>query len=406
LAFAAVLLASGCVMAPGLNFNSSIEPPAGSVATQPAADVDAPEGGFRLGISPIVESGASNTAAAADVGPDAAGADLAPAGALKDITPELIRAMRAGQVHDVGEDVRSLFGQPAQYRIGAGDILNIVVWDHPELSLQPAGSITTDAVSGSPVSNGYNVSHDGLIQFPYVGNFKVGGLTEYEVRDGLVKRLSRYLNEPKLTVRVQSYRNGRVYVDGSVRTPGLQAVNDIPMTLPEAINRAGGFATDADRSAVAVSRNGKTILVNMPQLVRLGVNPNEIMLAAGDMVRVFSQDDAKVYVLGEVTRPAAQVLRNGRMTLNQALGEAGGVSTTSADPRQIYVVRAKSGNGPDIFHLDASSPVAYALAEGFELRPRDVVYVDPAPLVRWSRVINLILPSAQVVGVGNELAVR
>ncbi|MDM0110723.1 polysaccharide biosynthesis/export family protein [Variovorax sp. J22R133] len=329
--------------------------------------------------------------------------DAAPAGALQSITPDLIRKQRSAQANDVGEDVKRLFGSAAAYRIGAGDILNIVVWDHPDLALQPAGSITTDATSGSPVSNGYNVSQDGQIQFPYVGNFKVGGLTEYEVRDQLVKRLSKYFNDPKVTVRIQSFRNGRVYVDGSVRTPGLQAVNDIPMTLPEAISRAGGFAADADRSTVTVSRDGTTTLVNMPQLISLGINPNKIMLGAGDMVRVFSQDDAKVYVMGEVTRPTAQPLRNGRLSLNQALGESGGVSTTSGNPRQIYVVRAKAGGDAEVYHLDGSNPVSYALAEGFELKARDVVYVDPVPLVRWSRVINLILPSAQVVGVGNAV---
>lgn len=378
-AAAGLMVLAGCAMSPGISFDEVLQ------AEQRA-----------------------NANAATSM--DGANADRPPPGALQEVTPDLIRQQRAAQAKAVGDEVKQLFGTPSQYRIGAGDILNIVVWDHPELVLQPAGSITTDAVSGSPVSNGYNVSQDGQIQFPYVGTFKAGGLTEYEVRERLTARLAKYFTEPKVTVRVQSYRNGRVYVDGSVRTPGLQAMNDIPMTLPEAINRAGGFAVDADRSTVALSRGGETTYINLPQLVQQGVNPNKIMLAAGDMVRVFSQDDAKVYVLGEVTRPAAQPLRNGRLTLNQALGEAGGVSSTSANPRQIFVVRAKGGSGdatqPEIFHLDASSPVSYALAEGFELKARDVVFVDPAPLVRWSRVINLILPSAQIMNVGSEISVR
>ena len=372
---ASLLLLAGCAAAPGISFDEAL-------------------------------SAQSSPAAAAGTSKDASGSDAPPPGALQSITPDLIRQQRAGRATDVGDEVKRLFGTSSQYRVGPGDILNIVVWDHPALALAPAGSITTDATSGSPVSNGYNVSQDGLIQFPYVGSFKAGGLTEYEVRDRLSTRLAKYLTDPKLTVRVQSFRNGRVYVDGSVRTPGLQAVNDIPMTLPEVINRAGGFAADADRSMVAVSRNGRTTVVNMQQLIALGVNPNKILLGAGDMVRVFSQDDSKVYVLGEVPRPAGQVMRNGRLSLNQALGEAGGVSTTSGNPRQIYVVRAKVDGTPEVYHLDASTPVSYALAEGFELRPRDVVYVDPVPLVRWSRVINLILPSAQVVGVGNAIAVN
>jgi polysaccharide export outer membrane protein len=188
-----------------------------------------------------------------------------------------------------------------------------------------------------------------------------------------------------------------------VRTPGLQMVNDIPMTLPEALHRAGGFTAEADRSSVTVSRSGITTFVDLPRLSALGINPNNILLAPGDLVRVLSREDAKVYVMGEVTRPAAQSLRNGRLTLNQALGEAGGVSTTTGDPRQIYVVRTATGGEPEIFHLDASAPVSYVLAEGFELKARDVVYVDPAPLVRWNRVISLILPSAQVVNVANGI---
>ncbi|WP_238136982.1 polysaccharide biosynthesis/export family protein [Variovorax sp. JS1663] len=330
-------------------------------------------------------------------------ADSPPPGALQSITPELIRRQRAANAGELGPEVKRLFGVPQPYRIGSGDILNVVVWDHPDLVLAPAGALTTDAVTGSPVSNGYNVSADGLIQFPYVGPFKVAGLTEAEVRDRLVSRLAKYFSEPKVTVRIQSYRAGRVYVDGEVRTPGLQAVNDIPMTLPEAINRAGGFTAQADRSAVFVSREGVTTLINLQRLAEKGVNPAQILLAPGDLVRVLSSEDAKVYVMGEVTRPVSPPLRNGRLTLNQALGEAGGVSSASGNPQQIYVVRAGAGDSPEIFHLDAASPVAYALAEGFELKARDVVYVDPASLVRWNRVISLILPSAQVVNVANNL---
>ncbi len=328
-----------------------------------------------------------------------ASADAPPPGALLSITPDLIRQQRAAQPTDVGQDVKRLFGVARPYLIGPGDVLNIVVWDHPELAIIPAGaSVGTDASSLSPVGNGYNISPDGLIQFPYVGSLKLGGLTEYEARDLLARRLSKYLKDPQITVRIQSYRSGRVYVDGEVRTPGLQAVTDIPMTLPEAINRAGGFTATADRSTVAISRNGSTTAINMQQLTELGINPSSILLGSGDLVRVLSREDSKVYVMGEVTRPLAQPLRNGRLTLNEALGEAGGVSPLSGDPRQIYVVRSARDGQPQIFHLDARSPVAYALAEGFELKSRDVVYVDPSSLVRWNRVISLILPSASVVG--------
>jgi polysaccharide export outer membrane protein len=47
----------------------------------------------------------------------------------------------------------------------------------------------------------------------------------------------------------------------------------------------------------------------------------------------------------------------------------------------------------EIYHLDASKPTALVLAADFELRGRDIVFVDPAPIVRWNRVISMLLPS-------------
>lgn len=329
--------------------------------------------------------------------------DAPPPGALLSITADLLRQQREALPTDIGQDVKSLFGEATPYAIGPGDVLNIVVWDHPELTIAAAGSSSTvDAASLTSVGNGYNVSPDGRIQFPYVGQVQLGGLTEYKARDLLTQRLAKYIKDPQVTVRIQSYRSGRVYIDGEVRTPGLQAINDLPMTLPEALNRAGGVTASADRSRVAISRNGTTTTVNLQQLSALGINPSNILLRRDDLLHVHNRDESKVFVMGEVTRPLAQPLRNGRLTLNEALGEAGGLNATSGDPRQIYVVRSAAKEQAKIYHLDASAPMAYALAEGFELKSHDVVYVDPVPLVRWNRVISLILPSAQAVNVTRD----
>lgn len=329
-------------------------------------------------------------------------ADAAPPGAITPITPALIQQQRAARIDEVPAEVQALFAAPKTYTIGAGDVLNIVVWDHPELSITAAGGLGTDAGSLSGVGNGYNVSPQGLIQFPYVGTIKLAGLNEYEARELITERLAKYIKNPQVTVRIQSYRSGRVYLDGELRNTGLQALNEIPMTLPEAIGRAGGFTAAADRSSIALSRNGQTTLINLAQLTERGINPSRILLAHGDMVRVLGREEAKVFVLGEVLRPNSLTLRNGRLTLNEALSDSGGVNPISADPRQIFVVRTQNPEKPEIFHLDAQSPVAYALAEGFELKARDVVYVDPVPLVRWNRVISLILPSAQAVNVTRD----
>ena len=332
-----------------------------------------------------------------------ADSDNLPQAIVLPITPNLVRLQREHLFADVGQDVKRLFAAAKPYTIGPGDVLNIVVWDHPELTLAPAASnSTTDAASLSSVGNGYNVSTDGFIQFPYAGNVKLVGLTESQAHEELAIKLAKYIKNPQLTVRIQAYRNGRVYVDGEVRVPGVQAVNDIPLSLPEAISRAGGFTAAADRSTVSILRAGITTQINFMQLAKLGLNPASILLAGGDMVQVRNRDEFKVFVLGEVSKPSALQLRNGQLTLNEALGESGGVSQLSGDPRQIYVLRNGGSGSAEIYYLDAATPAAYALAEGFDLKAKDVVFVNPSSLVRFNRALSLLLPGAQAVNVINK----
>jgi len=403
LASSTLLLAvAGCAFSPGPLFGPALQG-----QTTSADQEAAPSTLARLfqGKSSTSLSGSSVPPAPAD----ASQTDAPPPGVLRPITPDLIQSIqRDKREANTLAALQPLFGKAAAYTIGPGDVVHINVWGHPELVLPAAGQ--AEASSQSNVANGYNVSPDGMIQFPLVGTVKIAGLTENQARLELGTVLKRYIVDPQITLRVQSYRAGRIYLDGEVRAPGLLAINDVPMTLPEALSRAGGLTATADRSQVLVTRDGVTTPINLLRLAERGINPAQILLKNNDLVRVAHRDDAKVYVMGEVVRQTALPLRNGRLSLNEALGESGGINPTSGDPKQIFVIRSRAsqpadsaaGQLPEIFHLDARSPMGYALAEGFELQARDVVYVDPVPLVRWNRVISLILPSAQAVNVTRD----
>ncbi|MGO4326313.1 MULTISPECIES: polysaccharide biosynthesis/export family protein [unclassified Cupriavidus] len=318
------------------------------------------------------------------------------------ITPALVRALKASTV-PANAGIEALYAEPKPYTIGVGDILSIVVWDHPELvfptqtySIGQAYDIPN--YSGAANVPGYVVSPAGTIQFPYAGVIQVLGKTPDDIRGQLSKSLVPYVTMPQVTVRVLAFRSKRVYLDGEVKTPGPQNIDDVPMTLVEALNRAGGInVLTGDNSRIRISRDGKNYIVNMPALLQQGVDPARILLRSGDIVRVEQREDSKVFVAGEVVRPITVLPRNGRLTLSEAIGEAGGLNPISANAKELYVIR-KSGDGDaEVFHLDGKSPVSYALAEAFELKPRDVVYVDAAGVVRWSRVINQLLPSGNFV---------
>jgi polysaccharide export outer membrane protein len=229
-----------------------------------------------------------------------------------------------GSAGPVTQDLsRLVVPYPQSYTIDRGDILSIVVWDHPELSATVATQASGGAEPGSTgtLPSGFVVDHEGRIQFPFAGALKLAGLSEDQARDLLASKLAKYIASPNVTLRVQSYRSKRVYIDGEVRSPGLQAINDIPMTLMEALNRAGGLLPTADQSRLVLERGDERFRIDLRELVQKGINPGNVMLAPGDVVRVHSRDESKVFVSGEVVTPRALTMHNGRLTLNEALGE-------------------------------------------------------------------------------------
>ncbi|WP_089160228.1 polysaccharide biosynthesis/export family protein [Caballeronia sordidicola] len=313
---------------------------------------------------------------------------------IKQIDLTLIRQIHAEQKSNTMAQAQlNLFAKPAGYKLGAGDVLQIVVWDHPELA----------AALGQPAQNtrpgdaapGFVVDSEGNIQFPYVTHaIHAAGKTPEQIQREIYADLSKVFVKPQVTVRVASFRSSQVYVDGDVRAPGAQTINDIPMTLTEAVNRAGGFAPTADQSRVTITRNGTAYPVNVAQMLKQGKNPADIMLQPGDMLHVDARDDNTVYVMGEVTKPTAvSPLRDGTLTLGEAIVQAGQINQETSNASQLFVVRQATGDSPVIYRLDARSPVSMLLANQFPLEAKDVVYVDNSGLVRASRVLNLLLPA-------------
>jgi polysaccharide biosynthesis/export protein len=293
-----------------------------------------------------------------------------------------------------------------QYIVGPRDILNVTVWEHPELTI-PAGSFRSAETSGTVVGE------DGNIFFPYAGVVKAAGRTVEEIRAVLTRKLSKYIERVQLDVRVTSYRSQRVYVVGEVAQPGIQLVEDIPLTVLEAINRSGGMTANADERNITLTRGDKTYNINLLALYEGGDLSQNVMLQHGDVLNVPDNDFNKVFVLGDTGqigerttggRTRSLVMNKGRMTLAEALSDSGGPSQLTSDPARIFIFRGALGK-PEIYHLDAKSPDALILADRFPLQPHDVIFVDRAEGIRWNQIINQIAPTVDLINSTRQLAV-
>jgi polysaccharide export outer membrane protein len=278
---------------------------------------------------------------------------------------------------------------PPPYTVAPYDVLQVTVWDHPELTA-PTGSFR------SPEENGNPVNADGAVYYPYVGVVKVAGLTVAEIRSMLTQKLASVIAKPQLDVRIAAFHGKRVQVTGEVLQPSPMPLTDVPARVQDALAFGKGFTPDADLTAVTLTRGGKVYRLDMLAFYEGGDSTQNWLLQDGDVINVGDRNRNRVFVLGEVKLPQAKLMVKKRMTLAEALGDSGWIDPVAANPEKIYVIRGDYA-APAIFHLDASSPDALLLATGFQLKPMDVVYVSTYRLTQFNRVITQILPTVQVL---------
>jgi polysaccharide biosynthesis/export protein len=199
---------------------------------------------------------------------------------------------------------------PAEYRIGAGDVVRVTVFQNADLTLET------------------RVTEAGVITYPLLGVIRLMGLsvTEAEklIADGL--RTGNFLKNPQVTLIVLQVRGNQASVLGQVNRPGRYPLEMADMRLSDLLALAGGTAPGgADLVVVTGSRNGKPFRyeVDLPKLFAPGGEKLDMLVFNGDVVWVDRQP--VVYIYGEVQRPGPLRLERD-MTLLQALATGGGLT--------------------------------------------------------------------------------
>lgn len=285
-------------------------------------------------------------------------------------------------------DLQFLFrSQQSIYRLSPGDVLSIQLWAYPEITPPIQDATNIKAV-------GYPIDPNGRVHLPLVGSVKVSGKTLAEVNTFLRSQFSKYLKHPDVVVRVLSYEGRRYFVNGQVLKSGQYTLNDQPISLYTALGQAGGIDTKTgDTTNIQLIRNGSTYNLNTIQLEKNGLSLHNLLIQPNDTIFVNTKQDQKLYVMGESSKSQAISLRDQGMTLSDVLGESEGINPYSASAAKIYVMRTDLNNNEStIYHLNLSSIGNLALANQFQMKKNDIVYIDASGLARWQRIMNQIIP--------------
>jgi polysaccharide export outer membrane protein len=218
------------------------------------------------------------------------------------------------------------------YKIGAKDLLDIAVFELPELNQT------------------VRVSEDGSITLSLLGKVDVGGLTAQDLEKKLTTLLDQqYTTGAHVTVFIREYQ--KVSIIGAVGQPGQYQLIG-PTTLLQAIAQAGGLTAQA-MDEIIIYRQGddgrsERIIIKRDDLLTGGGQDVNIMLRPKDVVTIAVDQTLNVFVYGEVKTPGAiPYLSSKKITLVQAIAQAGG-PTEWAKLSRIVIKRKDRKTGKEM----------------------------------------------------------
>lgn len=284
-----------------------------------------------------------------------------------------------GRVYGRADAPPSLKGQAYSDKIRVRDNLEFVITDVSEQSpFHAAGAYRIGPLE---------VPQEGRVGIPYAGEIQVLNLSLSEAAADLEDKLKPVSQ----TARVSVHRSGRIpltaNVLGEVGTPGPVSLERSGMNSLDLLAAAGGPKGSEHLYSYSLRRGTKEY-----QFDYLGFRRNPFIVEEGDLLTVTTDSTNRYHVMGAINRPVSISFPLPSPTLADALGSATGLDERRSDPSGVFVFRKGSPDVVYVFNL--KDPSIMALVQRFPMQGEDIIYITEAPLVRWNRMLSLILPSS------------
>ena len=275
-----------------------------------------------------------------------------------------------------------------QYRIGALDILEI-----------------NSRVGEKTVTTNVTVNGLGKINFSFLDDLKVAGLTPTQLDALLTKKLSAYIKNPRIDVMVKEYKSKSAWALGEFSKlrgglGGTTGSGQITLkgktTLMDFIALAHGYTVKGDIRRLKLMRKGKTYVINIFDIIAQGNQNLNVIIDAGDTIDIpeLPAIDEKVFVMGEVADQGVYDLKNADDLLS-AIALAGKFTDEAKEENTLIVRATEPGKKPLVMMANCDALLKRAdLSQNIKLRAGDLVYV-PRMLIgdinKWIRNLDPLL---------------
>ncbi len=304
---------------------------------------------------------------------------------------------------------------PKIQKVDVGDVVQINIWETGSGSLFAASTIER-ANPGSRAATipEQVVARDGTINVPYAGRIRVAGRTPMEIEKQIVDRLAGKTADPQAMVSLTRNLTHTATVTGDVTAGARVPLSPKGDRLLDVIAAAGGIKAPVHETFITLSRDGTSLSVPLQAI--LSNTRENIYIRPGDVVTVY-RGPQSFTAFGATGRNALIGFDAGGITLDEALGKAGGLNDDRSDPYGVFVLRYEPAslakrypNVPERFLARGVVPVAYRLnmrdptslfrARRFTMRDKDILYVSHAPITEVEKVFRLVqmLTSPAITG--------
>jgi polysaccharide export outer membrane protein len=311
------------------------------------------------------------------------------------VTPAVTRATAVQPTFGFSSGFRNA-GVIGSDMISAGDTVSVTVYEN--VKDEPLLGNTGQRVTGLTE---IQVDGQGYIYIPYAGRIKAAGQTPEGLRQAITRKLEDQTPDPQVSVARVAGDGSTVSISGQAGANGVYPIEPSTRTLATMLAKSGGVTIDPSTAIVRVTRGGHTGKIWLKDLYE---NPSlDIALRPGDII-VIEEDSRQFIALGATGAQSTVPFETETLSALEAIATVGGLSTISADPTGVFILRDEreeiaravlgradlTGDQRVVYVLDLTEPTGLFEARDFQIRDGDTLYVTEAPFVQWQKTLSAV----------------